>query len=200
MTAGEVISHVRHMAKEVTGESILTNRFIWSLIMSNYKLLLERDKGSIIYHDVFNIIREEPEELLDCEFSCVPIGSRVWRIKTPHVISVKGGPIIKRVSSEDGFLQFRIVSPAAYATKRNLKGNKTKYAFYMDGYIYLQEYLPCVTVEYLGEFSLSGCSYLESKISIPDHLLEPTYRMVMEGLRVFLSKQQNVTMDNNPNA
>jgi hypothetical protein len=200
MTAGEVISHIRHMTKEVTTESILTNRFIWSLVMANYKLLLERDRGTIIYQDVFNLIREEPEELTDCDFSCVPIGSRVWRIKLPHLISIKSGPIIKRVSSEDGFIQYRIVSPSAYATKRNLRGNKTKYAFYLDGYIYLQDYLPCVTVEYLGEFSLSGCSYLESRIAIPDHLLEPTYKLVMEDLRIFLTKQQDVTMNNNPNA
>ena len=195
MLIKEIVSALRGRIKEVTGDNIYTNKMLWFTILTVKKLLIERNRWTLSNQDITYTVSQEPEEAEPCLGCGV---DRLFRLRTPYVLSTKLGPAFLSVGSEDGFVNFKVVPKNSFYRKIRIN-NKSKYAYFEDGYLYFIEYLPCISATYLAEAKPSGCSMLDADACIPDELQEPVLRMAVESLGYALSKPQDMIQNKNPN-
>lgn len=205
MTVGQAISKVRGVLKKTTGDNMLSKRLIYSILSSSLNTLLERNKDQLYRSDMYVTARLTPERVLLSEVSCVPLDCEVCRVKLIDPIYTKSGPIIRWVGPEnlnsEGNSQFRIVTPSQFQNKIKLNPNGS-YAFIEDGYLYLQECLPCVKVVYMSNSSTSSdsCSKLDAEFNVPNFLEDAVFKLTYQDLSYYLQTPFDVTQNKNPNS
>lgn len=193
-TKRQVVSRLRGDLKEVSGDSVLSNRHLYDAFWTAGKLLLQRENDSQKLKSIrnfkeYNLKTEEVDILAD---SCVPKECIGCRVKIPKPVFSKNGLIYRFLGTPDNSISFNIVTPFEFANKLKLKGNKSKYAYIMGDYLYLSTCYPCVKL--IGLFdedstAKEGCSILDDEVEVPDYLIENALRMAKENLMIFLNKQ-----------
>lgn len=146
----ESISRIRNVLKSVKEDPFMTDRFIFSMIMKYAKQLIRRQavEGKIMgYTGLFQFIPcMELIELDRIPACCTGIRTgctiRRTKEKLPELLEGSLGPLFRTVASLDLSQELRPTYPAVYVNLTNLstyKYNKTKYYWYMDGYIYVPD-------------------------------------------------------------
>lgn len=200
MNIRTAISKVRGLLKETTGDTSLSNRLIYSAIHSAMTTLIERNKERLAHSDIFTTIEETPEIVNLSEVSCIPLDCEVCRIKLKNPLYTKNGVAIRFVGSQDGSFVMRVISPSQYQRKISLRGNKTKYAFVENGYLYLQECLPCVKVEYVSSgIDNAGCGVLDTELNIPNYLEAAMFQLAIQELSIYVQRPLDAVQNKNPN-
>jgi hypothetical protein len=207
ITIGESISRVRGILKGTTEDSFLTDRFVYSIISKYTKLTLRKQQlqNQLMKHeDLFKMLSFV--DLIDVdkiEADCAGIKSNCTikraEKKLPKIFNGNRGPLIRKIYSIDGSLEFVQISPAAYIAitmSTNFKYNKSKYYWFRNGYLYFPDVdIEAVMVEALWEDSLDGfCSteddecmpMQEQTIPMPDYLFAEVEQMAQQEFTITL--------------
>lgn len=146
-TKGDVISRLRGTIKEVSDDSLYSNRYLWSVFYSAALELMKQqsDKGSI-YSQVSvwssACIEFEPVSSLYCNCTFLPYDCIVYRSKKklPALLESADGPVYRFISTPDMSKEFTLTTPYLYKVKSGIKYNKEKYVFMHDGYLYMPDF------------------------------------------------------------
>ena len=136
MTIGDIISRLRNTIKEVTGDSVLTNRQLWNIAYTSFLLYNERDKRNIYNSDIFTVVNLEKEEVNFLEDSCVPLECQTCRYALPSGAEGKNGLIYRYIATPDMSETFQLTTPEQYQIKKKIRGNNQKFVFLV-GIVYL---------------------------------------------------------------
>lgn len=195
-TIAESISRVRNGLKAVREDAFITDRYIYSVIMKYGKTLMERENRlkNLFSNDM--LFKEIPYlELTDAPVfnSCDGLVTSDCYIKRsieklPEISTIKGGQLIRYVSSVDHSVELKKTTPERYGRMRNLssfKYNKTKYYWIIDGYVYVPDCdfdAICISASFNGDVSGFLCpaeqngkvycsNRQDDELTIPEYLL-----------------------------
>lgn len=210
-TKRQLISDIRSKLKEVSADSMYSNRYLWSEISSASYTLIKRDadtrgriyKTSGVWTNIcLHMISVSP---IQCDCVKLPVDCHIYRsaIKLPTMLETSFGIIYKMLSSIDLSTQLTIVSPMEFQTKmRSRFGKFGKYAFVYNGYLWTNIEYPRMILSAIFKESTRhlscepqtqtggscGLSVLDEPSGIPDYLEEGVKRTVLETLMPTLSK------------
>ena len=197
MTVAEATSRVRGDLKETTGDTVLSKRHIYSILVSSRKTLIERNKHRI--YKELPTHRIETEKVNLSEYSCVPLDCEVCRAYLGKVISTKDGYSISGIGSEDLSLRFNLVTATQYQNKLKLDP-RGAYAFIDEDYLYLSECLPCIRASYIKDsISEGGCNRLEEAFDIPAYIEAAVFQLTKQELGMYLQRPLDIVQNNNSN-
>lgn len=149
-TIGDATSRVRNVIKGVKEDAFITDRFIYRLIWKYAKTLIKREDTMNDIYKYTSLFSEIPcVDLIDVDKvdACctgVKTGCTIKRTRerVPKLLETSDGPIIREASSLDYSVSLTRTYPSVYTnmTKTtNFKYNKSKYYWYLDGYIYIPD-------------------------------------------------------------
>lgn len=198
MTVRNAIDRLRSDIKELTGDTHLSNRHLYSILKSSRDVLLERNKDRI-YRTGLPKREIDTERVLLSEVSCVSLDCYVCRAKVGNVSNTKDGPLLVGIGSPDFSETFNLVTADRYEDKVSMdpEGN---YAFLDGEYLYLSKCIPCIKVGVVNNIQGNeSCGILDTDVGIPDYLVDALFKMSLESLRWHLSKPLDITQNANPN-
>lgn len=213
MTNRELIGRVRSTIKEHNADSVLYNKHIYNLLLTNSALLIKReaDKKSIyMMSNIWKTVCVEmiPVNPIVCKCVKLPIDCTIYRSKEklPPFFETNFGPLYKSITTIDNSINIDLTTPYQYNLKVKIKYNKAKYAFIEDGYLYTpNSSYPWLKI--VGLFKEEGnncdeskvvkCSKLDQEFPCPDYLLQPVIEMTLKELGYF--KQINYDHVENKN-
>lgn len=201
----ESISRIRNVLKGVKEDPFMTDRFIFSMIMKYAKLLIRRqaNEGKILgYNGIFQFIPCMELIELDRVPSCctgIKTGCTIRRTKDklPNLLEGSTGPIFRTVSSLDMSTELRPTYPSVYSNLTNLssfKYNKSKYYWYLDGYIYVPDvewdaiYVEAIFDDNIAPYvcdadAKKNCTRAQDlPLNIPDYLLAEVEQMALKEM------------------
>jgi hypothetical protein len=203
-TIGDSTSRVRNVLKAVKEDPFLTDRFIYSLIMKYAKTLIKRESMTGEIYKYRNLFTEIPcldlIEVDKVEACCIGIRTGCTfmrsREKLPELLQADDGPVIRAVTSLDYSQEAQQTYPTVYSTMTkttSFKYNKTKYYWYLDGYIYLPNATwEGVRVQAIFDEGVAGLNCAEDakecvqeqdrELNIPDHLFSEIEQMVLQEI------------------
>lgn len=149
-TIGSVISRIRGQVKAEVQDAFVTDRYIYSLIQKFAQLLIRRqDSANKLMK--FNAIWKtlpfiELIEVDKVEAECTGIQSgctiKRTKHKLPNMLQGYWGPLIRTVSSIDGFKELQATHPGTYTSltkTTSFKYNNKKYFWFLNGYLYFPD-------------------------------------------------------------
>lgn len=200
-TIGEAIGRIRSLMKANSDDAFVTDRYIYSLIL-NYAQLFMRRQDNLNKLMRFNSIWKTLPyvELITVdavEARCFTNNPTVFvkrsKHKLPDMIDGYWGPLIRSVTSVDGYVEFQQTQPGTYVSMlktTNNRYNKKKYFWYLDEYLYFPDTnLPAVKVEavFNDDISLWKCEdpcipRTEQDFNIPKFLFSEIENQVLQAL------------------
>jgi len=213
-TVGDSISRVRNLLKAVKEDPFITDRFLYSLILKYSKLLIKRQDNEnkiMRFQSLFETIPcIELIEVDKVEACCTGIRTgctiRRTKDKIPDVLEGSYGPLFRSITSLDRSIEVYRTYPSIYtsiANSTNAKYNKTKYYWYLDGYLYfpniewegvLVEGLWTANVDYL-KCDGDDCQLKQDHlVHIPEYLFAEIEQLVMKDLGMFV-QMPNESLD-----
>lgn len=146
LTVRAAISQVKIPNKAVNADSRLTNKYIYSLLRKHRDFLLKQVDSKFqlmklgYLFQVWKCVDLIPTPTID-ECCGIKTNCTIYRTKKklPYVIAASWGPILRKVSSLDGFTEFVYINIAEYNRRQedtNSKYDKNLYFFWSDGYLY----------------------------------------------------------------
>ena len=216
-TIGEAISRVRNLLKAVNQDAFVTDRFIYSLIMKHGRMLMRRQDNLnriMKFNSIFQPLQFV--ELIDVDSAesqckCVFTGCEIKRTKNklPDIMQGYYGPLIRSVSSLDYSEEVYQTQPTIFekvSKQKNFKYNKTKYYWYLDGYLYFPNLdWDAVRMEVVPEGDISSyncdntddCIYKQNKkICIPDFLFAEIDQLIFKDFGLTLQIPPDPNNDN----
>jgi len=146
-TIGEAISRVRNNIKAVDTDSFITDRLIYSNIIKYAKLYIKQQTAQSVQSRFNSLYVKLPcVDLIevDKEEACCDVKSGVLikrtKDKLPGVLEGAGGLLLRTVASVDGSEEVFRTTPQFYNAQQKTsaaKYNKTKYYWFLDGYLYI---------------------------------------------------------------
>jgi len=164
---GDTISRIRNVVKGVKEDAFLTDRFLYSLVLKYAKMFIRRQDTENKIMRFQSLFEPLPcVELIDVdriEACCSGIKSNCiikrTKDKLPTLLEGTYGPLFRSVSSIDGSVEMIKTYPATYTAMTqsvNFKYNKTKYFWYLNGYLYFPNIeWEAVRIEGLWDESIS---------------------------------------------
>lgn len=204
ITIGDSVSRVRNVLKAVKEDPFLTDRLLYSLIIKFAKTLIKREdqQGSLFKHT--GLFQDIPcLELIEVdkvEACCTGIKTpcKILRTKDklPKLLELSNGPIIRSITSLDYSEELTETFPTLYTNMTKTSGfkyNKTKYYWYLDGYIYIPNAtwegirITAIWDESLNDYKCdvdsTDCQLEQDReLSIPDHLFSEIEQMAIQQL------------------
>lgn len=203
-TIGDVISRIRNQMKASKQDAFLTDRMIYSFVLKHAKWLMKREDSKNHLMGFSGVMQTmdfvELIEIDKVEACCTGIKSdcKIKRTKDQLPIFLQGyyGPLIRTISSLDSSEELQPILPSSYvaiANSKNSKYNKTKYFWFLNGYIYFPNLeWDAVRIEGIFEDDISkwtckedSCIYRQDQFfSVPDYLLGELEAQVIKDLTV----------------
>lgn len=223
MTNRELIAQIRNQLKDVSADSKLTDKFIYSIMNKHAKWLIRREsrKLHIMRFDyLFQTLKCVEVEQAPVIDDCCGIRNkcRVSRTvhKLPRIYEDEDGVIIKSIFSIDGSVEYSPITISEYIRKLenpHSKYDKSIYYYFNNGYIYFpNNYIKKVMIkgyfeEDIKKFNTctdhedSQClSKLDQEFRIPPHLVGELMNFVMQDLaNITLKIQADEQIDKNDN-
>lgn len=222
-TNGEIISQIRNQIKAVRQDAFLTDRFIYSIISKHAAWLMKREDSTnklMRFNSIFQTLDSvELEEVDRIEAAqCVGISSGYTLMRTKDSLPIfrygYWGPLIRRVMSIDGQIEFQPISATNYNTlsrSKNFKYNKTHYYWYSDGRLYFPDISwPAISVEGvfdddIEKYKCPDCEDAKCKkkqelsFNVPDYLYaEMQSRVLQEMFALYQIPPDQVHDNQNP--
>lgn len=215
----EIIARLRNAIKEVSADSVYSNRYLWHAFATAAKKIIRTaiERGSIFYQNIMwesVCIKMVPISSLLCNCYCLPYNCMVYRSekRIPMFLEGPGGMAYRFIASPDLSEQFTLVTPYQYQVRSKIKYNKEKYVFYHDGYLYTPNAtFPQIIVSAIFEEDITkfDCAYepskvkcgtmLESKSFLPTYLEDDAIKMALQELGMFKQVQQDELPNANTN-
>ena len=161
-TVGFIISRIKKVIKSVNQDAFITDRFIYSLVLKHAAWILRREDSMMkILRFTSSFQSLDYVELIEVdtiEANCTGLSTgcviKRTKEKVPGMLQGYWGPIIRSISSIDGSDDLTSTTPEAYlkiSSSKNYKYNKTKYYWFLNGYIYFPD-IPWDAVKIIGMF------------------------------------------------
>lgn len=211
MTNREAISTVKRLFRQINADSLMSNKFVYSLLKKHAKWLIYRDSDKLRLlrkHKIYQKIKclkviEAPGIDPCCGIRSVNCTIFRTEVKIPSLYEDSEGVIIKSITSIDGWTDIILTTPSSIKRMLNnpWKGkskNKYIYAFFNDGYIYFpKNHLKMIEVEGLftkkvdEKMNCGPCKdcdktpcpkFLDTDFVIPDYLEAQMMDAVMKDL------------------
>jgi len=214
----EVIARFRNAIKEVTADSVYTDRYLWNIFSTAAKQFIRNsiDKGLIYSQN--NIweslcLKMVPVSSLLCNCVYLPYDCIVYRSKDrlPKFIESSSGMAYRFIATPDLSVQLTLVTPFAYQVKSKIKYNRESYVFIHDGYLYspsVQYPQLIVSALFEGDVARLDCSYketelqcgheLDTKSYIPDYLEDYAIKAGLQELGFNKGMQTDEHPNSNP--
>jgi hypothetical protein len=222
MTIREVVSLLRDSLKEQSTDTKYTNRFLWSTFLRGRNTLLKQEADS--KKKLFNLsgiwdtvcVQMQEVSSLICNCDCLPYDCYVYRSKKklPKSVESSLGILYRYIATPDLSVDITLVSPTQYQIKSKIKGNKLKYAFIHDGYLYtpgLKYPTIVVSAVFDEDVSTLNCnksinsdnpsttntcsSILDRNTGLPDYLEDAGIKMALQ----LLIPSKQILADDLPN-
>lgn len=205
-TIGEIVSRLRKIAKATSPDAFVTDRSLFSIFMKYAYLYLRRQDNLnriMKYNTIFQALPcVELIEVDKVEACCVGIQSgciiKRTKDKLPKIMDGAYGPLFRNITSIDRSNQVILTYPSTYTemTKsKSFKFNKTKYCWYLDGYLYFPNLdWDAVLIEALFEYNLDQdeCRNMQnSELRIPPYL----YTEIETGFKQDILGIENIPAD-----
>lgn len=146
-TIGEAISRVRNNIKAVDTDSFITDRLIYSNILKYAKLYIKQQTAQTVQSRFNSLYVKLPcVDLIEVDKveACCEVKSGVLikrtKDKLPGIMEGAGGLLLRTVASVDGSEEVFRTTPQFYNAQQKTsaaKYNKTKYYWYLNGYLYI---------------------------------------------------------------
>lgn len=213
---GEFISRVRRSVKGVHQDSLLTDRFIYSLVCKHAPWLMKREDGANKLLKQDTIIQQlDYVELIEIDKSSahcrgLPSGCTIKRTKEPVPTFWEGyyGVLIRSITSLDGSKELKQTDPVIYnriQKQTSNKYNKTFYYWYFDNHLYFPNLqwdavrIEGVFREDISAYNCAPClkCLLRSvqPINIPTYLFAELESFIIKDLRDMMSIPSDVMAD-----
>lgn len=202
-TKGNTISRVRGLVKGGKTDAFLTDRFLYSLVLSVAKAYIKRlDDSNKLgrYSSIYQVLPGvKLEEVSTIEAGCVNIGicCKIMRSEEPlpPVLQGSWGPVVRSITSIDGSTDIKRTDPKTYVniTKSStFRYNKNFYYWIRNNYIYFPNVeWPVVDIEAMWEDDIEefkcdadNCcvNRRDEKTNIPDYLFNDIEEPVRQKL------------------
>lgn len=217
-TIGEAISRVRNTIKAVKQDAGgLSDRYLYSLILKHGRALMRRqdDYNRILRFN--SIWRPLPfvelieVDRIDAQCFCVASNCTFKRTKEklPAIMDGYYGPLLRLVMSLDQSEEVKPTMPSTYeqaSKQKNFKYNKTKYYWYLDGYLYFPNLdWDAIRIEgvFTGDISAYTCDepdycyYIyDQQCPIPDFLFSEIEQLILStDIKITISIPQDTQHD-----
>ena len=128
MTIREVIGRTRNSIKEHNADSVLTNKHIYNILLSNALLLIQREADKKSLFKISSIwqstcIKMIPVSSVTCSCISFPKICTIFRSeeKVPRFFETAAGFLYKSISSIDSSENIVLTTPYQYNLKRKIK-------------------------------------------------------------------------------
>lgn len=206
MKIREVVSGIKNTFKAVKQDAAgLSDRYVYSRVMKYGKTLMRRQDNLnriLKYNSIWKPLDCVELESIDrASCGCIISGCTILRSKNklPKLIDGYWGPLIRFVASIDQSQELKPTTPIEYEKmlkQKNFKFNKTKYYWFLDGYLYFPNIdWDAVTLECIPEGDISSynnnhtkdCTYTQDlDCPIPDFLFSEIEQMIAAELGINL--------------
>ncbi len=205
ITLREGISKVKKELKLVNSDYSASNKFIYSKILSTSSLFIQRESDALrltnlagVYQSLKCVeVKEVPSVDKNCFVSSKYVMYRT-KGKLPDLYVDASGPLIKAIRSVDRTTDINYTTQNAInrtlGDTSNSKYDKSVYAFYEEGYLYLTKKIPIIVEgAFVTDVSTwCGCEcedddkpckpFLDNRWFIPTKLVEPVIKSVISDL------------------
>lgn len=216
-TIGEITNRLRNLVKSTAQDAFLTDRFLYGMAMKHAKWLLRREDSGFkilrLQHSFQALDFVELIEVNAVEAQCRCISTdckfKRTREKLPRIIEGYYGPLIRSISSLDNSQEVLLTSSRNWeqmARSKNFKYNKHKYAWFLDGYLYLPNVeWDAIRIEALFEDDISkfncdkedDCQYRQDQtMVIPEYLFAEIESNVLKEISTTLAVPSDTQEDN----
>jgi len=189
-TIANTVSRLRQLVKANKMDAFITDRYLYSLALKHAKTYIKQlddqnklGRMSSMYEELPCIELIEVDKIEAC-CSTIKTGCTFRRSKDklPQLLEGSFGPLIRSVTSIDGYSQLHRTQPSLYTNIANstlFKNNKTRYYWIIDEYLYTPEDWESVRMEVIPAESVAAfkcgedcCKKAQDgKTHIPDFLL-----------------------------
>jgi hypothetical protein len=220
-TIGEVLSRVRNQIKAVRQDAFLTDRFLYSIVLKHAKWLMKREDSQNKLMR-FNSIMQTLDKVELIEIDLIEAGCtglktniKVMRTKDRIPVFMQGywGPLIRKVTSIDGQIDFQPITPTQYvkvSSSKNFKYNTTNYYWYLNDFLYFPDVswnlirIEGVFEDDISEYKCIDCSDNEyycasrqdSVFNVPDYLFGEIESNVMKDVSIMIQIPTDDVHDN----
>ena len=201
-TIGTVVSRIKNQVKGVRQDAFLTDRYVYSIVQKYSQVLMRRQDSANKLMKFNSIWQSLPcVELIEVdkiEACCAGIksGCTIKRTKEQLPTFMEGywGPLIRTVSSIDGYFEVYATTPGVYTSMTKTTGfkyNKQKYFWYLNGYLYFPnldwdsvkvEAIFDDDVNKIGDNGVICTKRQDQDINIPEFLFAEVEQMVIRDL------------------
>jgi hypothetical protein len=192
----EVISRLRNTLKEMGRDSVLTNKYLHNVLKTAAIFLIKREANNkkFIYNQTgiwsTYYVHMIPVPLVQ-DFN-IPTDCVVYKSKEklPSLIETDYGWLYKQITALGDSLQFTLVTPYVNSLKSKVKGNKNKYVWIENGYLYSSYHYPVLKLLGLFEEDITpfnkdaNCSKLEDTFIGPDYLVDAIIKLALQELQM----------------
>lgn len=191
MSIRDIVSRVRNELKELNYDSLLTNRQIWSMFYTQGVLLMQRvidQKRNIYNNDIFTKWETKmipiglETELIDIDYQCNIYKSAK---PVPNLVETQYGAVLRNVSTLDNSISYNLVSPFDFQVKTKIKGNKARYIYLQDGYIYSKDPYPIKVEGLFKSYLPNSCKIMDMKAPILPYLIQPSISGLLQELGIY---------------
>lgn len=203
MTKREIISLVRNELNTITLDDRISNRYIYSKIISYADIIIKRESDTrrlfnstnIFLVDEFFKLKES--KLINCTTVYIPNCTTVMKSvnKLPTFYSSIYGNLLI-ISTLDESNRFEQTTPENYKNISNREFKpKTGYYWISDGYLIIpNSEVEAVKLRWVDKKEVNQVTSLDEKIGMPEWLISDVIRMVVVDIR----NMRSITKDENP--
>lgn len=220
MTIAEHISRIRNTFKMVEVDTKVTDRYIYSLMKKHRDWLISQRDSRLEIMRLPQLFQPYVcVELIEVDpVRCCNISSRCrikrTKEKVPTIVEAGNGPLIRNVTSLDGFHQLHPTTPQSYSRKlikTTSKFDKTKYYWFSDGYLYFPNIeWDAISIEayFSDDISALNCDTADEapcrnkqdeEFFIPSDLIGRMDNAIYQDLGIYNQLQRDEKLDNNEN-
>lgn len=216
-TVGNAISRIRNQVKASKQDAFLTDRFLYSLLNKHAKVLMRRQDSAnkiMKFASVFkalSFVELVEVDKIEAGCSCITGGCTFKRTKDKLPAALEGywGPLLRAVTSLDQSEKVDITSPSTWeqiSKQKTFKYNKTKYYWYLDGYLYFPNLeWDAVRIEGIWDEDISkyncdtadDCHYAQDReFNVPEFLFAEIEQNVLRELGIAIQIPSDPQQDN----
>jgi len=200
-TIGESTSRIRNVLKAVKEDSFLTDRTIYFAITKYAKSLIKREDDKFKLMKISSIFSVLPYiELIDVDridAGCIGVYSECYfkrsKDKLPSILNGVFGPLIRTVSSIDGYIEMFRTDPGTWSSmtkSTTFKYNKNKYFWILNDYLFTPNVdWEALRIEAIFENNVDNCNtdveceiYQNRPLNIPEYLFSEVEQFVIKEL------------------
>jgi len=150
-TKRRLIDSLREKIRERNADSRFSNQFLYQTLLEQAKWIIRRETTAGRIWASSSLFQSYTVRILEVSLidSCLPITSncKIYRSaeKMPELWEDTNGPMFKTITSVDGSTDFYLTTPSVWMNRKKdpyRKKGTSKYAFYMDGYLWIPEHNP----------------------------------------------------------